>query len=133
MLTRASFRSTFDSSLILVAFVTSWTAGGSLMTKDNVSAEITPASERANQAALALQQLGFRVLHVGPTISVEGARGLWESTFGVAFEDAEHTAIAGVEDSKVVYQRALSEGMSVPSELQELISDIAFQQPPEFY
>jgi len=103
------------------------------MRENIISAEIEPLPNQANQAALALQRLGFRVLHIGPTISVQGSQSLWVSTFNVSFEMQEKTALAEVEGGEVTYQKALVEDMRVPTELQSLIAGVMFVEPPEFY
>jgi hypothetical protein len=101
--------------------------------EETISAEVRPAPDQARRAALALQQLGFRILHIGATVSVEGPKSLWESTFNVSFEEHKKKTIAGVEESGVTFHRALVDDMRVPSELGELIAEVAFAEPPEFY
>ena len=103
------------------------------MPENMIAAEIEPAPNRANQAALALQHLGFRILHIGPTISVQGPESLWVSTFNVSFVPRKKTTVAGIEGSEVTYQKALVEGMQTPAELQPLIAEVMFAEPPEFY
>lgn len=56
------------------------------MTENIISAEIEPMPNKANQAAIALQRMGFKVLHIGLTISVQGPQSLCESIFNVSFE-----------------------------------------------
>jgi hypothetical protein len=97
-----------------------------------IAAEIEPSPNRANQAALALQRLGLRFRHIGPTISVEGPQSLWTSTFNVRFEPRRKTVIA-VEGGAVPCQKALTEAMRIPTELQALIAGVIFVEPPEFY
>ncbi len=103
------------------------------MRENIISAEIEPLPNQANHAALALQRLGFRILHIGPTISVQGPQSLWISTFNVSFELQKKTAVAEVEGGEVTYQKALVEDMRVPTELQNLIAEVMFVEPPEFY
>lgn len=98
-----------------------------------ISAEIEPVPNRATQAALALQRLGFRILHIGATISVEGAPALWTSTFSVTFEQRQKRLVGAIEGGGVTYQKALTEELRVPAELQDLIVAVAFVEPPEFY
>jgi hypothetical protein len=96
-----------------------------------ISAEVTPLPNKATQAAQALQRLGFRILHIGPTISVQGSRSLWKSTFHVSFKSHKKTTLAEAE-VKTTYPKAQFEVTQIPSELKTLISDIAFVEPPEF-
>ena len=97
-----------------------------------IPAEIEPLPNQTNQAALALQRLGFQVLHIGPTISVQAPQTLWESTFNVSFEEETQTVIAEIE-SEVTYLRAITDNLIIPEGLESLISDVMFVEPPEFY
>lgn len=95
-----------------------------------VSAEIKPVPGKANQAALALQRLGFRILHIGATISVQAPEPLWSSTFNVSFKAATKTVLPEI-DRRVRYQKA--EGLRIPPELADLVEEVAFSEPPELY
>ena len=97
-----------------------------------VSAEIEPVPDHGTHAAAAMQNLGFRVLHIGTTVSVEGPRALWESEFKVRFEPAEATLIREV-GQKARFLRANSESIHLPKQLDGLVSDVVFVEPPEFY
>jgi hypothetical protein len=103
------------------------------MHEDVISAEIEPASNQAQQAARALQQLGFRVLHIGLTISVQAPRALWEQTFGVSFETRRKTTISGVEDSEVIYYKPTTDVVSIPATFRDIIAGVYFVEPPEFH
>jgi hypothetical protein len=98
-----------------------------------ISAEVEPLPNQANQASNALQRLGFRILHIGPTISVQGPLSLWESTFNVSFEPETKIVLAEAEEKEVAYQKALVADMRVPAELQHLVAEVMFVEPPEFY
>lgn len=98
-----------------------------------IAAEIEPVPNRANQVALALQRLGFRILHIGPTISVEGPPLLWTSTFNVAFESRKKRVMQELEGGEVIYQCAVTEEMRIPPDLQGLVAGVAFVEPPELY
>lgn len=97
-----------------------------------ISAEVEPVSGKARKAASLLQDIGFTVLHVGPTISVEGPESLWESTFNVSFESAQKTTIRQIDERKT-YQKALTDEMRLPENLQDLVKEVTFPEPPEFY
>jgi hypothetical protein len=103
------------------------------MSENIISAEIESLPNQAKQAALALQRLGFRILHIGPTISVEGQQSLWESTFNVSFEPQKKTVLAEMEKGEVTYQKAQIENIHFPKELQGLIAEVMFVEPPELY
>ena len=101
--------------------------------KNIISAEIEPIPGHANQAALALQKRGFRILHIGSTISVEGSEALWESIFNVLFETRKKTVLSDVKGGEVTYRKAITENMKIPFELQQVIKEVMFMEPPEFY
>jgi len=101
--------------------------------QDLVSAEVAPASNRAIDAARALEQLGFRVLHIGPTISVRGPAALWTSTFNVPFERRTKRRAREMEGSEVAYLAARTEQLQIPAELQDMVMAVMFQEPPEFF
>lgn len=102
------------------------------MTENIVSAEIEPIPNKANQAAIALQRTGFKILHIGLTISVQGPQSLWESIFNVSFETRKKTVVAEAEGSEAAFQRALTENMRIPFELENLVAKVMFTEPPEF-
>ena len=87
---------------------------------------------QVSQASKALQRLGFRILHLGPTISVQGSQTLWKRTFHVIFKVEEKTtsAEAGI---KTTYPKAQQETVKIPEELKQLIAEIAFVEPPELF
>ena len=85
----------------------------------SIPAEITPFPKQGKRAALALQRLGFRILHLGPTISVQGSQSLWASIFKVSFEPQEIGPVSSVEEWKDTYQKALVEQMRIPRKLQK--------------
>ena len=101
--------------------------------EDLVSAEVFPAPDRATDAARALERLGLRVLHIGPTISVQGSASLWTSLFNVSFERRAKPRMRGVEGGEASYLEARTEYMRVPEELQETVREVTFVEPPEFF
>lgn len=98
----------------------------------NISGEIEPCANQAARAAKTLQQIGFRVLHIGPTISVQGTPELWESTFSVRFELRRKRTSAETE-AETVYAHPQHDRASIPLRLQGLIHSIAIVEPPEWF
>ncbi len=91
------------------------------MTKrDVVPGEVIPEPGRQRDAAAALQELGFRVLHVGSTISVDAPADRWTSVFGV-------TAPTGTPD------RRISDDLPVPERLRGLVRAAYLVPPPQFF
>jgi hypothetical protein len=103
------------------------------MLENVISAEIKTLPNRTTHAAIALQRLGFRILHLGSTLSVQAPQSLWESTFNVAFETRKKTVMPEAEGSEVSYQKALTDNLRVPESLQGLIAEVMFVEPPEFH
>jgi hypothetical protein len=99
----------------------------------NISAEIEPQPGAAREAALALQRMGFRVLHIGTTISVEASVEVWASAFGVSFEPTQKETLSLLPEHRVDYMKPLSSTVAIPEDLQPLVSSIAFAEPPELF
>ncbi len=102
------------------------------MSQNLISAEIEPLPNKANQAALALQRLGFQIFGIGAFISVQGQRSLWESTFNISFKEEKKTVIAEIE-SEETYFKPITYNLLIPEELESLIGSVVFVEPPEFY
>jgi hypothetical protein len=101
--------------------------------EDLVSAEVVPVPNRATDAARALERLGLRVLHIGPTISVRGPASIWASTFNVSFERRTKPRMREVEGGEVAYLAAQTEQMRVPAQLHDVVREVMFVEPPEFF
>ena len=79
------------------------------MQVNSVQAEIILVQDNANAAALVLQNLGFRILHIGTTISVEGPETLWESVFNVSFVTRKKQILPGIEGGDASYRKAITD------------------------
>jgi hypothetical protein len=101
--------------------------------EDLISAEVVPAPNRVSDAARALERLGLRVLHIGPTISVRGPAAVWASTFNVSFERRTKPRMREVEGGEVSYLEARTEQMQIPPELHDVVREVMFAEPPEFF
>lgn len=101
--------------------------------EEAIAAEVVPSDpQRAGQAATALQRKGFRVLHVGGSISVTGPRERWASVFGVSFVTRTKTVQAQL-GREASYLRAEPTSVQVPADLTDLVADVAFAEPPELH
>ena len=97
-----------------------------------ISAEIKPKPNQANKAARALQEKGFQILHISKSISVQAPQNLWEATFQISF--SKKTKIISNEASASdSFQEANKESMKIPVELEYLVEDLHFIEPPEFF
>jgi|SRR5215813_2303680 len=95
-----------------------------------ISAEVEPVAGQAHQAALALQRLGFRVLHIGPTISVQGPESLWQSTFHVSFTPVKKS-MGRETQTEVTYYKPSDEEVQIPASVRDLVAQVLFVEPPE--
>ena len=102
------------------------------MREELISAEVEPLPRRAARAARELERLGFRVLHIGPTISVQGSLGLWKSTFKISFK-RRRKRLSDLTDEERSFALPDRDPVPVPSDLQNLIASVSFAEPPEFY
>jgi hypothetical protein len=100
------------------------------MATETISAEIEAVPGQDRRAAAALQDLGFRIHHIGSTISADGPAELWNQHFGVSFSAASkeigHARVTG-------WQRPVSDALAIPSGLRDLIAGVSFVEPPELY
>jgi hypothetical protein len=94
---------------------------------------VEPVVGHARAAAREFRQLGFVVHHVGTTVSVEGPKSRWEEIFGVQFEKREKEFLRGVDGIRSTYHRAVGDGVAIPPPFTNLITEIHFQEPPEYF
>jgi hypothetical protein len=104
------------------------------MDLERIPAEVFVVVGREREAGLALQRLGFRVLHVGTTISVEATADLWESIFKVRFQQQRMRQMPDLlPDRETAFRRADTAGLRIPDELQGLVTEVNFPKPPELF
>ena len=59
------------------------------MYEEIISGEIKPHQGKSREAALNLQNLGFRILHYGIYISVDAPEEVWQRVFKISFVQAK--------------------------------------------
>ena len=97
-----------------------------------IAAEIQPADGKAETVARELQRRGFRVHHVGDTVSVDADEALWSAVFGARFEDVERTTDDSARPAET-FRRVVKGTLEIPPQLRVLIDDVALIEPPEFF
>ena len=103
------------------------------MDSQRIAAEVVPtASAHAGRVAKALAQISLQVLHVGTSISVDGTREQWKQRFGVSFVEDE-TTVQEELGKRVSYLRADPGSVRVPDDLDSLVADVAFVEPPQLH
>lgn len=104
------------------------------MSLDLIAAEVMPVAGKAAEAAKALQKLGLQVLHVGATsVSVQAAESVWTELLGLEFETRTKQRSTGPLRGPVSYKWPLQEPAPIPLGLDQLVTAIAFVEPPEFF
>lgn len=104
------------------------------MPHNMIGAEVVPLSGKSNEAAAMLQKLGFKVLHIGNTsVSVQGQKSLWKKHFSVSFESKSKQQHSFSPQGKVTYPVPKQDSVTIPADLKELITSVAFVVPPEFF
>jgi hypothetical protein len=98
-----------------------------------VAAEIVPLPEQAQSAAKALQQLGFRVLRIDSHVSVEAPERLWKKVFKVSFKRKNKRRFEASSSSSMEFGVPEEDSPTIPDSLRELIAEVIFVQPPEFF
>lgn len=98
--------------------------------EESIPAEIEAAPGKSRQAASALQERGFRVLHVGSTISISGSADLWQRVFGLSFAPVAKETYPG---RTTWYQRPRSTEPIIPEDMGDLIKGVYFVEPPELH
>jgi hypothetical protein len=109
---------------------------------NRVAAEVEPRPGAERRAAAALAAMGFRILDVGPTISVDAPRELWIRYFGLAPEspratarpaDPAHPAHPADPAGPAPRLPVELDEAQLPAELQPLIRAVSFVEPPDFH
>lgn len=98
-----------------------------------IAAQVRPASGKATAAARALQTLGFRVLAVDESISVDAPEALWRSVFGVAFAERTRPGPGDTAGRPESFRAARPATLAIPETLAGLVEDVDFVEPPELY
>jgi hypothetical protein len=92
--------------------------------------EAVPADRKAHDAADALNRLGFKVLHIGATVSFEGTAELWKTTFNLdpsrAFSGENTGSRAPVERDWTSL-----EAPTLPELLVGMVESVSLVAPPE--
>jgi serine protease AprX len=105
---------------------------GAVLTADNLD-DYKAAGGRGTETARVLQELGFRVRHIGTfSISVEASRSLWENTFNTKLEkrtqpiSSSHPELGDVE----YWSHVADTNFQIPRILQGLVERAYPQRPP---
>ncbi len=98
-----------------------------------IAAEVRPAEGKAALAARELQRAGFRIHHVGDTVSVDADETLWTTVFKVRFQDVDRSGASGTLPAQGTYRRMVAGTLRIPAEFEPLIDDVAFIEPPDFF
>jgi hypothetical protein len=103
------------------------------MSNKTIAAEIVPTAGHAQSAAKALQELGFRILHIGSTISIQAAERVWKETFHVSFTKKRQQRLSTSPRSSIEYSVPDEGSIQIPNTLSDLVAEVIFVRPPEFF
>ncbi|NIM98884.1 S8 family serine peptidase [Candidatus Saccharibacteria bacterium] len=109
-------------------------APGTFLSPENIE-KFKPKAGSSELAAKKLQQLGFRILHVGEfSVSGEGTQRLWEKTFStkVRKETIDYTGIKDLGQRSYL-SHIPKTPFSVPKDLADLVERAYPQRPPTFH
>jgi hypothetical protein len=103
------------------------------MSENIIAAEVLPLLKQSHKAVVALENLGFRILHIGQTISVEAPESLWRAIFNISFIKQQKIVMPEVGIENMTYLEAVMHDFQIPAQMQDLIADVMFVEPPELY
>src|SRR5262245_18831279 len=103
------------------------------MSTPMVEAEVIPVPGRASDAALRLQRLGFHVRHIGKTVSIAAPSSLWSEVFHITFVEDVVRRLPEVPQSDVNVLRPTGPVVQMPHDLADVIAEIVFPEPPQFF
>lgn len=98
--------------------------------------DFVPKAEAAQKAAKILQDMKFRILHIGTfSVSGEASRELWESTFGTEIKKASVPASYTHPElgERTFLSQVAGVPFEVPDKLKDLIERAYPQMPPTFF
>ncbi len=97
-----------------------------------ITAEIIPIGEK-NAVALALQRQGFRIISIRETITIGGERKIFEKFFKMNMKMCSKNVLSGVPTPTMVeFYKPLTAPV-IPDKFRELIKEVLFPEPPEFF
>ncbi len=108
---------------------------GKFLTAENIKSFI-PKAGAAQKAARILQDMGFRIFHIGTfSVSGEAPKDLWESTFGT--EVKKESTLVSDAHPEIGERTFLSHVAGIPFEIPDKLTDLVEraypQKPPTFF
>lgn len=97
-----------------------------------LSAEVIPTPGKNTEAAMALQKLGFSILHIGQSITIAGKQKLFEQVFKTKLLKMSKDILPSLPPSTATEFFKPEKPPAIPEELKLLIRDVVFPEPPEY-
>jgi len=98
-----------------------------------ITAEVTPKDSKTTEAALALQNMGFEVLHIGQSITIKGEQSLFEETFSVKLVKKSRDVMPDLlKNTKTEFFESQNRPI-IPEGLKSLMEDIVFPEPANLF
>ena len=98
-----------------------------------ITAEVVPAKGKSNEAAIALQKLGFNILHIGESITIGAEQGKFEEIFKIELMEISKEVFPRLgADAKKTFHK--HDGpIIIPEKLKTVIQAVYFQEPPDLF
>jgi len=104
-----------------------------ILTYPVITAEVVPAKGKSNEAAIALQKLGFNILHIGESITIGAEQGKFEEIFKIELMEISKEVFPRLgADAKKTFHK--HDGpIIIPEKLKTVIQAVYFQEPPDLF
>lgn len=98
-----------------------------------ITAEVVPVKGKSTEAAMALQRLGFQVLHIGDSVTIGAEQDRFEEIFKIDLIKTSKEVFPGLRaDAEKTFHKP-DRAVVLPENLKSLIEAVHFQEPPEFF
>jgi hypothetical protein len=98
-----------------------------------ITAEVVPVKGKSTEAALALQRLGFQVLHVGESVTIGAEKDKFEEIFKIELMKTSKAVFPGLgADAEKTYHKP-DGPVVLPGNLKTLVEAVYFQEPPDLF
>ena len=98
-----------------------------------ITAEVVPVKGKSTEAAMALQRLGFQVLHIGESVTIGAEQDKFEEIFKIELIETSKEVFPGLgADAEKTFHKP-DGPVVVPENLKPLIEAVYFQEPPDLF
>ncbi|MFW9897073.1 MAG: hypothetical protein ACFFD7_14805 [Candidatus Thorarchaeota archaeon] len=98
-----------------------------------ITAEVICFPNKINETALILQNVGFKILYLGETLTIGGDQNIYESTFKIKLLKKSKSTIPDLSNHTKTEFFEPEKHIIIPDVYKSLIKDLIFAEPPEFF